>query len=326
MLSPLTPSRLRRLLQYLFTAICLLAGVRLYLFCLWAAGASATFVARPPVAEGFLPISALMAFKYFLFTGSFDIVHPAGLSILMAALLVSLLLRKGFCAYVCPVGLASDLISAAGKRLGFGGAGPRWLDLAARQLKFVLLAGCLYFFLSMPLAAMRGYLMGEHNIAADASMLRFFLAPSPTTLIVLGVLAVATLLARNAWCRWLCPYGALLGLAAWIGPVSIRRSEAACTRCGRCERACPSGIPIRRKRDVRTPECIGCAQCVGACPEEGALEVRAAGKTIPWRWLGLGTAGLILAAWLIAEATGHWQSALPLEMVKPIYGALFKTF
>ncbi|WP_243311129.1 4Fe-4S binding protein [Fundidesulfovibrio agrisoli] len=325
MTSRLTPLFLRRLLQYLFTAICLLAGVRLYLFCMWAAGQSGAFVARPPVAEGFLPISAVMALKFYLFTGLFDPVHPAGLTILMAALLASLLLRKGFCAFICPVGLASDLLSGLGKRLGFGGAGPRWLDLAARQLKFVLLAACLYFFLSMPLMAMRGYLMGEHNIAADASMLRFFLAPSPTTLIVLGVLAVGTLLARNVWCRWLCPYGALLGLAALFGPTAVRRDDGPCTKCGRCERACPSGILIRRKTDVRAPECIGCAQCVGACPEPGALEVRAMGKTISWRWLGLGTAGVILAAWLIAEATGHWASALPLEMTKPIYGAIFRT-
>lgn len=49
---------------------------------------------RSPSVEGFLPIGALMAFKLWVTTGIFDRMHPAGLVIFIAAILMALLLKK----------------------------------------------------------------------------------------------------------------------------------------------------------------------------------------------------------------------------------------
>ena len=83
---------------------------------LWASSQSDIYVPRPPSVEAFLPISALVNLKRLVLTGQFDTIHPAGLTIFMAALVIGLLLRKGFCGWICPVGFASNLAEAFSRR------------------------------------------------------------------------------------------------------------------------------------------------------------------------------------------------------------------
>lgn len=83
-----------------------------------------------------------------------------------------------------------------------------------------------------------------------------------------GVLLISMVL-MNAWCRYMCPEGAALGLlcnhAAW----QINRNER-CTSCGCCERVCPVDCITNGIRDRRT--CIFCMRCVDSC-DDNALEV-----------------------------------------------------
>lgn len=85
------------------------------------------------------------------------------------------------------------------------------------------------------------------------------------------VLAVFSLLYKNFWCRYLCPYGALLGLASSASPLAVQRDSAACTLCLRCTQACPNRIAVHAQESVRSPECTACYGCVTACQQPGAL-------------------------------------------------------
>ncbi len=64
--------------------------------------------AAPAGVEGFPPIGALMGWTRFLATSTWDGVHPAGMVILGFAGLISLLGRKSFCGWFCPVGTLSE--------------------------------------------------------------------------------------------------------------------------------------------------------------------------------------------------------------------------
>ena len=72
---------------------------------------------RPDGAEAFLPIAAVVSLFHLVKTGEYDPIHPAALTILLAAILVSLLARKAFCAWVCPVG-AFRVAGQSGALLG----------------------------------------------------------------------------------------------------------------------------------------------------------------------------------------------------------------
>ncbi|GAB7079435.1 4Fe-4S binding protein [Megalodesulfovibrio paquesii] len=320
----LPPSRLQRLIQAGFGLATLWIGWQFARFCAWTVAADDVLVSRPAGVEGFLPISALLGLKHLLATGQYDPVHPAGLTILLFALATALFLRKGFCGYVCPVGLVSNLLEKTGTHLGGGRLARGWANAVLRWLKY---PGLMFFLLTIGLnmrgPAVQAFLFSEYNLTADARMLLFFQHPSTLALAVLGGLTGLSLLIRNPWCRWLCPYGALLGvlawLGSWLGAPAISRNAGHCIDCGRCQRACPAAIAVQRKELVRSPECVGCTRCVDACPMPGTLHIQLAGQPVPWKTLGLGTAGLFLAVWLLALGLGGWNNALSPVMLKAQY-------
>ena len=55
-----------------------------------------------------------MAFKYFILTGIVEPVHPAAFILFVAILGVSLIVKKGFCGWICPIGTLSQLFLMGG--------------------------------------------------------------------------------------------------------------------------------------------------------------------------------------------------------------------
>ncbi len=283
--------------------------------------------ARPPAVEAFLPISALVGLRRWIATGFWDEVHPAGLTILVAAIVASLVARKGFCAWVCPVGAISRALEWVGRRTlwrrGFPRV-PRRLDLALSSLKFLLLAFFAWQVLvAMPLDAIEGFLRSPFNLAADAKMLVFFARPTGTVLAVLGGLVALSLVVKHAWCRWLCPYGALLGLASLLSPQHVRRDPATCNDCRACTRACPVEIPVHARLRVLSSECTGCMSCVAACTVPDCLGVTRLGRRALPPWLvPAGVLSVMLGGWVIARLTGFWETSVPTEAFRWAYRAL----
>ncbi|MBA3014134.1 MAG: 4Fe-4S binding protein [Proteobacteria bacterium] len=310
----------RQAIQASFTIFCLYSGWKLYQFYQWAKGSSTIYVARPPSVEGFLPISGLVSLKRLALTGEYDPIHPAGLTLFLAALTLSLLLRKGFCGWICPVGFVSNLAETTGRRFKLGIKMPIWLDIPLLSLKYLLLGFFGYLILwKMNIQAIEGFMRSPYNMIVDIKMLYFFLAPSRLAGgIMLGLLILSFFL-RNPWCRYFCPYGALLGLLALASPFQVKRDEATCIDCKKCERNCPAAIPLTNKTTMRSPECIGCLECVAVCPPKDCLDVKIIERQTPPYLLPALVMALFLGFWLTALITGHWHSQLPIEVIKKYY-------
>lgn len=272
--------------------------------------------------EAFLPISALLGLKRLVMTGNWDPVHPAGLSIFLAILIASLLWRKGFCAWTCPVGAVSNMFERIGRRLGTIRNLPSWIDLGLLSLKYLLLGFFIYIILwKMNLKQVEGFISSPYNISVDARMLLFFTKPSFLSLAVFAFLALTSLFIRNFWCRYLCPYGALLGILALASPVQITRDQKSCTGCGKCERACPSSIKITRMQTVRTCECTGCMECLPVCPVKECLSpsLVPGRKRVPKYLIPLGTVLTLAFFYILSLTFGHWHSLVPDDSLKNIY-------
>ena len=76
--------------------------------------------------------------------------------------------------------------------------------------------------------------------------------------IALAVLLVVSLFVRNAYCRFLCPVGAALGVLSKLTVFRIKRWSE-CQHCRICEKACEWGA-IRGPQIVLT-ECVRCDDC-----------------------------------------------------------------
>lgn len=309
---------IRFYVQSAFALLCIWIGVEFYYFVRYLdSGGAAVFVARPPGVDGFLPISSLMSLYYLLLSGSVHPYHPAGLFILSAIILVSLIIGKSFCSWLCPVGFISEMLGDLGRRL-FGRTlrVPRWLDYPLRSLKYLLLGFFVYsIFFLMGEAALKQFLDSPYNLVADIKMYYFFADISRVSLIVVGSLILLSVFIRNFWCRYLCPYGALLGVASLLSVFKIKRNPVSCIDCGKCARVCPSAIKVDKVGTVVSDECTGCMGCLDACPVAATLELKMTGsrRRITPRIAAIVVVAVFVAVTGTAMLTGHWDNGIDRE-------------
>ncbi len=314
---------LRRGVQWAFLLLNVFIGWRFYL---WVRhyetfGLSAP-VTRPPGVEGWLPIAALMNLKYFVVTGTVPDTHPAGMFLLIAFLGMSIALRKSFCSWLCPIGTISEWLWQGGQEL-FGRTWrlPRWLDIPLRSLKYILLALFVYVVAIMSADEIRGFLMSPYGVIADVKMLNFFREMGRTAALVITGLVVLSVFVKNAWCRLLCPYGALMGIAALFSPAGIRRTPEACIDCNKCAQACPSLLPVDQLLRVRSAECTTCLSCVAACPVKDALACTVPRGRVLTPWMvASGVALFFIGAVGVARVTGHWHTEVPEAVLRELIG------
>ena len=340
--------RIRHTVQLAFLALNAWLGLQFYLWVrYYETNGQSRYFSRPAGVEGWLPIAGLMNLKYFLVTHHISAIHPAAMFLLVAFLLSSLLLKKIFCTWLCPVGTVSEYLWRLGQRLfGRNLILPRWLDIPLRSLKYILLAFFLYVVVTMSADALQQFLLAPFGIIADVKMLNFFRNMSIIGLAVLATIVLLSVLIKNFWCHFLCPYGALMGLVSMLSPVKIRRDPAACIDCNKCNKACPSNLPVAQLVTIRSAECAGCLSCIAACPAENALNFALPPRRTPAvstpadaspalqslalsnaRWHGRAlqprTIVVILAVIFfgligLARATDHWQTHLPTSVYQQL--------
>lgn len=313
--------KLRLATQAVFLGLNLWIGLQFYLWVRWAeTGGRTLSVSRPAGVEGWLPIEGMMQFKYALAAGQFPRLHPAAFFLFASFALLSLLFRKAFCGWICPVGTVSEYLWKLGRRIfGRNLRIPRWIDLPLRSLKYLLLSFFVYAVAGMSATAIAEFVASPYGLVIDVRMLNFVRFMGATTAYVLVGLVLASLLVQNFWCRDLCPYGALMGLISIFSPARITRNEFACIDCAKCAKACPSALPVDRLLQIRSAECMNCLECVAVCPAKDALSLQFAGPTklrrvVPAWQVGAGIAVIFFGLVGYAKFSDHWQTHLPSEV------------
>jgi polyferredoxin len=307
--------RWRWLVQAGFLALTALIAWEFATFFRQATSGGPVTAHRPGGVEAYLPIGALLGIRRWLETGFWDEIHPAGMTFLLAVVGGAVLARRAFCAWICPFGLLFRALEwlRARLRLPARWNAPRWARWSLEAVKYLVLGQIVWMFATMPVEAVDAFMYLPYNLAADANMLLYVATLGATGALVFGGIVLLSTMVRSAWCRFLCPYGALLGVAGAASPLRIVRDEAACAHCGACTRSCGMGIEVERVRQVRSLECTSCMACVSTCPH-AALDVRGPRgvRVRPWVVPAIAL-GVLAAAWLVARAAGFWESSLSVE-------------
>jgi polyferredoxin len=318
----------RRAVQFAFLLLNVVIGAQ---FILWVryfeSGGTTHYFGRPAAVDGWLPIAGLMNLRYFAVMHQIPPIHPSAMILLCVFLLSSVLVKKAFCSWLCPVGTVSEYLWKLGRKLIRRNLiVPKWLDIPLRSLKYLLLAFFVSIVFTMSAMDLGDFLASPFGIVADVKMLNFFRSMGIVGVVVVAVLIALSVFIQNFWCRFLCPYGALMGIVSALSPVKIRRDAEACIDCGKCNKACPSHLPVDRLVQIRSVECTGCMECVTVCPAENALQMALAPRreeTAVSRWRGRVLKPQMIAAVLAvvffgligaARMTGHWQTNISREI------------
>ena len=226
------------------------------------------------------------------------------LYVLGALLVMTIILRRAFCGYVCPVGTISDWLQVGARRCGVKPKRvPPAVDRALSFLKYVLLGVILLITWRASELLFRGFdpcyaLLSRHG--EDITIWAYVSA---------GAIVVASLFIAIPFCRWLCPLAAVMHPFSRFGITRIRRDEDACIACRKCSTACPMNIPVDKLGEVNSARCLSCMQCIDACPPRtgGALEwgpsKRLASRSWP-RWILV--AGVLLTLGAAVFASYAW--------------------
>jgi ferredoxin len=141
-------------------------------------------------------------------------------------LVLALFAGRSFCAGVCPHGALQDLVLLKPVKV------PPWLEQALSVLPYIYLgAGVLFA------ATGSAFIICQYDPFVPIFRLsgRTLMVLSGAALLLLGVFV------GRPYCRFLCPYGALLKLGAIVAKWRVRVTPDYCTQCRLCEASCPFG-------------------------------------------------------------------------------------
>ncbi|MEI6033870.1 MAG: 4Fe-4S binding protein [Verrucomicrobiae bacterium] len=151
-------------------------------------------------------------------------VPAAVLAFGLAPLAFALLFGRVFCSSVCPHGALQDLVLLRPVTV------PPWLEHGLRLVPYSYLGIATIF-----AAAGGGYLICEY----DPFVSIFRLGGSIGIVACgIGLLAIGMFVGRP-YCRFLCPYGALLSLASRVSKWRVHVTPTPCSQCRLCEQSCP---------------------------------------------------------------------------------------
>ena len=212
------------------------------------------------------PFGGVVSIYQFASAGTFvRKIHESAFILMIIGFASAVLFGPAFCGWVCPFGSLQEWIGLLGRRIAgrrFNRMVPRRLDRVLRFLRYGVLAwvlvmtirsGTLIFADYDPYFALFNFWTGEVALSG---------------LIILAVVLLLGLFVERPFCKYACPYGAVLGVFNLFRLAKITRNHATCIRCRRCDNVCPMNIPVSRVTVVRDHQCITCMRCTSErhCP------------------------------------------------------------
>lgn len=266
-----TASVVRRIVQIFVFSLVLLIAVSKWLV---EKGISIPFLPDASL-HAVCPFGGVVTIYEFVTTGTLiQKIHSSSFILMILGLIVAVLFGTIFCGYLCPFGSVQEWIGKLGKKLfpnKYNRFVPKKLDRALRFLRYLVLILVLYQ------TAVSAKLVFQ-SVDPYYALFNFFTNEvAISAYIMLGVILVLSLFVERPWCKYLCPYGALLGLFNSIRIFKIRRSKSTCIGCKQCDAVCPMNIAVSEKEVIRDPQCISCHKCLSevACPVKDTVVITA---------------------------------------------------
>ena len=169
------------------------------------------------------PIGAIQNVTLAIFDSSYA-VPLAAVVFLALPLVFTLLFGRTFCAAVCPLGAVQELVAVRPVRT------PLWLDHALGLLAYVYLGAAVLF-----AATDTAFIICRY----DPFVAMFRMSGELNMLVLGGCFLALGVFVGRPYCRYLCPYGAVLGLASRVAKWHVQIPPEECIKCRLCEDSCP---------------------------------------------------------------------------------------
>jgi ferredoxin len=225
--------------------------------------------------DALCPMGAVETLLTWVTTGGLiSKIHPSNLVLGLAIVISTILVGNAFCGWVCPFGALQDGIAWVRRTLHLPTVTvPPRADAVLRWGRFVVLAVVMW--MSYTTAKLWFFDYDPYGTLFGLHWLFEFNPGMWPALTILGVVVIGAFLVERAFCRYLCPLGAVFAILNRFSIMRIRRSAPTCTDCKLCDKACPVGIEPALAKPFVSTDCVGCMDCLTTCPVKGALKLDA---------------------------------------------------
>ncbi|MBN2656773.1 MAG: 4Fe-4S binding protein [Spirochaetales bacterium] len=238
-------------------------------------------MAIPFVAEASLhavcPFGGVVTIYNLITTGTFvQKIHESSLVLMLIVFGAAILVGPIFCGWICPFGTFQEWLGALGRKIfkkKYNRFIPYKFDKYLRFLRYLVLIWAVF------ITAWSGKILFA-DFDPYYALFQFWTGEVAVTgFIALFLVVLLSLFVERPFCKYACPYGAVLGLFNLIRIFGLRRNADTCISCSACDKACPMNIPVSGQSKVINHQCISCFECTstdGVCPVAGTLEFNTA--------------------------------------------------
>lgn len=224
--------------------------------------------------HGICPFGGIVTLYQLFTTGTFvQKIHESAVLLMGLVFVTSVLAGPIFCSWVCPLGSFQEFLGKIGKKIfkkRYNTFIPSKLHKKLKYFRYVILLWVLY------VTAMSGYLVFKDYDPYYALFSFWTGEVAISAFVVLGITIVLSLLVERPWCKYACPYGALLGITNKFSIFKIKRNAKTCISCDACNTSCPMSIDVMHQSKITDDQCIRCMDCTSddACPIENTVELK----------------------------------------------------
>ena len=192
-------------------------------------------------------------------------IHESAFVLMVIGFVLAILFGPVFCGWVCPLGTVQEWVSKWGRKLfrrRFNHFVPPRIDNILRYARYIVLVWVLY------VTAVSGKLIFSDYDPYFALFNFWSGEVAWQAFVILGLTLSLSLFVERPWCKYACPYGAVLGLSNLFRAFKIHRAESTCKADGACSILCPMNISVDSVTAVGDHQCISCLECTSeaVCP------------------------------------------------------------
>lgn len=190
------------------------------------------------------------------------ITYTTTVAISILILILTSFIGRKFCSYVCFLGTLQEKLYNLNKKRKYIKVNPR-LHKILSLLKYLILISTIIHVILL--------VQYKYFQACPVLSISFLTEIAIKGIIILAIIFIIGFFIERFWCRYLCPYAALMNVFQFIGKKlgikhqKIIRNIPDSMNCRNCTNYCPMGIDIGCENLIDESNCIHCMKCIRYC-------------------------------------------------------------
>ena len=183
----------------------------------------------------------------------------------ITSIIITIVLGRFFCGWVCAFGTYNDLLHLLSKNIfKINFKVNEKVDAALKYVKYLVLILLVVVVWTMGNKIFE--MANPWDAFAQITNFPQVLSDYTIGIMLLFAITIGAFFVERFFCRYLCPLGAIFNLVSKIGILKIKKPTEKCGKCRLCTNNCSMGLSLYKVESACGGDCINCFKCIETCP------------------------------------------------------------